>query len=185
LEEIMSIRRAQTSDARGIAEAQVAAWQTAYRGLLPDELLDTLSVSGFENRWRLRLTFEDSRQTLVYEQDGHILGFVAFGPCRDEDIPALHIGEIYAIYLHPVHWRQGYGSSLMEAALLALRKGGYTQVSLWVLRNNQPARRFYEAAGFRTDGAIKEERRDAGIEMHEVRYRRPIEEERPDGQRGV
>ena len=181
----MGIRRAQTSDARGIAEAQVASWQAAYRALLPDDLLDTLSVSGFENRWRLRLTFEDSRQTLVYERDGRILGFVAFGPCRDEDIQALHVGEIYAIYLRPTHWRQGYGSALMRAALQALREGGYAQVTLWVLRNNQPARRFYEAAGFRADGAVKEERRDADVQVREVRYRRPIEEERPHGQRGV
>jgi ribosomal protein S18 acetylase RimI-like enzyme len=181
----MSIRHAQTSDARSIAEAQVTSWQAAYRGLLPDELLDGLSVAGFENRWRLRLAFEDSRQTLVYEQDDRVWGFVAFGPGRDEDIQSLRVGEIYAIYLHPTQWRQGHGWALMKAALRSLCEAGYTQVTLWVLRNNQRARRFYEAAGFRADGAIKEERRDAGIEVREVRYRRPIEEEQPYGQRSV
>jgi ribosomal protein S18 acetylase RimI-like enzyme len=181
----MGIRRAQASDARSIAEVQVASWQAAYRGLLSDELLNGLSVDGFENRWRLRLTFEDSRQTLVYEQDDLVLGFVAFGPGRDEDIQTLRLGEIYAIYLHPTHWRQGHGSALMRAALRALGEAGYTLVTLWVLHNNQHARRFYEATGFRADGAIKEERRDAGIEVREVRYRRSIEEEQPYGQGSV
>jgi len=38
------IRPATPEDARAIAEVHVASWRYAYRGLLPDDVLDRLSV---------------------------------------------------------------------------------------------------------------------------------------------
>ena len=38
------IRLATLEDARKIAEIQVASWQVAYRGILPDEFLDQMNV---------------------------------------------------------------------------------------------------------------------------------------------
>ena len=40
----MEIRAATISDAYSIAEVQVAGWQAAYRGIMPDSVLDGLSV---------------------------------------------------------------------------------------------------------------------------------------------
>lgn len=34
---------------------RVAAWRSAYRGLLPDDVLDRLSVDDSEQRWRERI----------------------------------------------------------------------------------------------------------------------------------
>jgi hypothetical protein len=48
----MEIRAATISDAYGIAEIQVAGWQAAYRGLMPDSLLDGLSVPKREEMWQ-------------------------------------------------------------------------------------------------------------------------------------
>ncbi len=41
---------------------------------------------------------------------------------------------------------------MLEAALRGLRVRGFTRVILWVLEDNAPARRFYEAAGLTPDG---------------------------------
>ena len=40
------VRVATFTDAREIAEVHVAGWKAAYRGMVPDELLDELTVDG-------------------------------------------------------------------------------------------------------------------------------------------
>ena len=120
----MPIRRAEPSDAEGIAEVKVASWKSAYRGILPDSLLDNLSVEHDEIRWRARI-IEHTSQVLVLEQNSRIIGFVAFGTCRDEDVDQERVGEVYAIYLEPREWRRGHGSSLVGAAIESLQEEGY------------------------------------------------------------
>ena len=169
----MPIRRAEPSDAKGIAEVKVASWKSAYRGILPDSLLDNLSVEHNESRWRARI-IEHTSQVLVLEQNGRIIGFVAFGASRGEDADQERVGEVYAIYLEPREWRRGHGSTLVDAALESLQKGGYTEVMLWVLHNNERGIKFYEAVGFEADGATRVVTRKNRTELHEVRYRRSI-----------
>jgi len=167
----MSIRRAELSDAKGIAAVHVAAWQVAYRGLLPDDVLDRLSIDDSEKRWSERIT-KPWGHIFVAEQEAHIVGFVACGSSQDEDIDQKKVGEIYAIYVHPEQWRQGHGAALMGEAAECLREDGFEEITVWVLKGNQGAIAFYEAAGFRADGASKVERRADGLEMPVVRYRR-------------
>jgi hypothetical protein len=63
----------------------------------------------------------------------------------------------------------------MGAALDALGQAAYSEAALWVLDTNQRARRFYQAGGWRTDGAAKQEPwRDAGFTLSEVRYRHAL-----------
>ena len=169
----MPIRKAEPPDARRIAEVTVASWRVAYRGLLPDSLLDSLSIEDREERWRLRVV-EQIWQTLVLEQRGCVIGFVAFGASRDEDTNLGRCGEVFAIYLLPGEWRKGYGSALMDAALGSLRDEGYAEVTLWVLDGNERGKAFYEGTGFGADGGAKVVIRRDGAEMHETRYRRLI-----------
>lgn len=82
------------------------------------------------------------------------------------------IGEVYALYVTPAWWSTGTGRSLMERALAALEADGYQRAVLWVLAANNRARRFYERAGFTTDG---ESNILAGLGgVLEVRYARPL-----------
>ena len=62
------------------------------------------------------------------------------------------LGEIISFYTHPDHKRKGYGTKLMEEVLRRLSGQGYLQVFLFVLRENENARRFYEKMGFAWDG---------------------------------
>jgi len=103
-------------------------------------------------------------------------GFVDFGPSRDDDADPGRVGEIYALYLDPAEWRKGYGSALLDQAIQALRARGFSDVTLWVLRNNQRGIKFYEATGFRQDGASKLERASQGVTLREERYRLSIGE---------
>ena len=170
----MAIRKAEPSDAKGIARVIVAAWRTAYRGLLPDETLDNLSIRDSARRWNERIA-EPWGPIFVAEQEDGMVGIVACGSSQDEDVDRERVGEVYVIYVHPEHWRKGVGTALLGKALDRLRKDGFEEAILWVLRGNQQAIAFYEGAGFEADGASRVKRRADGPEMPIVRYRRRIE----------
>ena len=42
------IRVAEPGDAEAIAECHTATWKTAYRGLLPDAMLDEMQTAGVD-----------------------------------------------------------------------------------------------------------------------------------------
>ncbi|MEU9063862.1 GNAT family N-acetyltransferase [Streptomyces sp. NPDC048430] len=67
----------------------------------------------------------------------------------------------------------GTGRALLAEVTARPRADGFAGMSLWVLKENARARRSYERAGFRPDGA--EEAFEAGGAMvPEVRYVRPL-----------
>lgn len=168
----MPIRVAELTDAMALAQVRVTSWKSAYHGLLPASFLDRLAVEDGEARWKEILT-EGQTKTLVYEQDDNVVGFVCFGESRDDDVKGT-TGEVHGIYLLPNVWRQGYGRALLTKALKSLRRQGFSEVTLWVLNNNHRAIGFYEATGFKADGATKVVTIRDGVKLHEVRYRRPL-----------
>jgi len=171
----VTVRRACSDDASRIAEIHVRSWQRAYQGLIPQAYLDGLDPVLREGRWSQALTEADWSQggTLVVADDGDVmLGFANAQASRDEDADA-RVAEIWAIYVAPDAYGHGYGRELMAATLDCLAQLAYAQVTLWVLDTNERARRFYEAAGFRADGAVKVDD-SRGFPLREVRYRRPL-----------
>ena len=67
------------------------------------------------------------------------------------------MGEIYRFFVAPERWGEGVGQALMARALEQLRADGFPEALLWVHVDNPRARRFYEAGGWRLDGAAKEQ----------------------------
>jgi len=172
----VSIRSATPDDAASIAMVHVRSWQVAYRGQLPDELLDNLSVERRTQWWAEGFWSTDvaHRRLLVAEADGSILGFVVVGQSEDESATDA-TGELYAIYADPDVWGQGIGRLLMERAVDELRSAGFAEATLWVLSTNERARRFYEITGWQTDSARRTERlREGDVDAVEVRYRRDL-----------
>lgn len=168
----MRIREAALDDAAGIAAVHVASWQGAYRGQLPDDVLDGLSVERRTAGWQQLLT-DDAWFTLVAEDDqGRVVGFLHGGPARDEDADAT-TGEVMGIYALPAVWGTGAGRELMAEGVSRLRSAGYRTATLWVLDSNARARRFYERAGWAPDGTTKNDV-VAGVRVDEVRYRRGL-----------
>jgi ribosomal protein S18 acetylase RimI-like enzyme len=145
----MSIRGAIPADAPDIARIHVAAWQAAYAGILADDYLQNLSVKQRQHQWQEILTSDDAT-TCVLEHDGQIVGWVCGGAYRGRS--ALNAGEIYALYVDPNYWRQGFGQQLLQYLADALTLLGYQCLHLWVLADNHNAQGFYHQAGFRADG---------------------------------
>ncbi|MFA6133398.1 MAG: GNAT family N-acetyltransferase [Phycisphaerae bacterium] len=150
-----TIRWAVPEDAPAIATIHLASWRAAYQQIIPASFLDGLSVEKFASRHRKAIA-SGTEQTAVVELDGRIVGWCTLGECRDEDKAKPATGEIWGIYLAPEFWRKGIGTECVrwaESELLLRRK---SEVVLWVLEANSPSRRFYEAKGYKEDGAKKE-----------------------------
>jgi GNAT superfamily N-acetyltransferase len=164
----MLVRPALPSDAEAIERIRVRGWQAGYRHLYPPEELDALELDW--SRWTRRLERPPPGwATYVAESHGRTVGFVSVGPSRDE----AGAGELYAIYVDPGEWSRGAGQALVARAEERLAEE-YAVATLWVLEDNPRARRFYEAAGWRLDGARQQVER-LGVSPPEVRYRKRLD----------
>ncbi len=148
------MRHAEKADVPAIAGVHVRAWRAAYRGLVHDAVLDSLSVAEREQMWNgLVPSRDDAHVTIVTEIEGEVVGFCSVAaPSRDADAPE-GTAEIPAIYVEPDRRRGGIGAALLDAALVALEAAGWRQVTLWVVATNANARAFSARFGFVPDGA--------------------------------
>ena len=164
------IRVAELSDSEGIARVHTRSWQSAYRGLLPDEWLAALQWEDRKIRWDAILSSRARGAVYVAaNSQDEIAGFASIGPSRDEDFDQDRVHELYAIYLTPEYWGKGIGTALFRAVMKEVPDTAQ-RLELWVLEDNIRGRRFYESLGFTVDGATKLAEID-GCQLEEVRYR--------------
>ncbi|HUR48506.1 MAG TPA: GNAT family N-acetyltransferase [Acidimicrobiales bacterium] len=165
----IDVRAAVVADYEEIGRVHVETWQVCYRGQIPDEILDSLSVAHRADQWHRRLSADPVEGAVfVAEDDAGIVGFASCSQARGE-YAIEGSGEIEAIYLDPRRWRSGIGSRLLQVTEARLKDDGYRDAMLWVLTANERARRFYEAKGWAFDGTEKMYRRD-GHDIPELRY---------------
>jgi GNAT superfamily N-acetyltransferase len=150
---MVEIRDATPADAEQIAAINAAGWRTAYRGIIEPDRLAGLPVAAWAREIARNLEeLPPGAFCLAAEVDGDLAGscFVTV-PARDGDLGP-EVGELVAIYVDPPRWRTGIGSALIEAAIARAAAVGLTELSLWTLTENLPARAFYEHHHFRPDG---------------------------------
>lgn len=163
------VRRGVPDDAAGVAAAHVASWRVGYAGLLPDDLLASLSVEERTVSWASHLAAGSGGRTFIaLSDDNTVLGFATVGRSRDDDATP-ETGELWALYTHPDAWRQGVGSALSGAAKRELRAMGFHRATLWVLASNNRARRFYESHGWQAQDRHKVDWR-GNVRLDEVQY---------------
>ena len=75
------------------------------------------------------------------------------------------------MYVTPEQCRRGVGNALWEHSRTSLEKTGYSEVTLWVLELNYPARQFYEKIGFTLDREIQTTVERGSKTFNVVRYR--------------
>ena len=149
------VRESTEADIPSIAEIRVKGWENTYRGLMPDEILDSMSIEKDIEGMKGRLPNPAELKVMyVAEEEGNVIGFIRAGKSRDENAP-ITTGEVTAFYVHPDHQGKGAGTLMMEKALEFLDKKGFTDAILWVLTNNDKTRRWYEHKNWKTEGEIK------------------------------
>jgi GNAT superfamily N-acetyltransferase len=163
----MKVRAAVYDDAEAIERIRIRGWQIAYRDLYPAQYLDGLEIDW--SRWQDRLSNPPiGRSIFVAEDETRVVGFAGVGPNSDE----LGIGELSALYVDPEKWSCGAGRALLARAEACLAET-YEEATLWVMEGNPRARRFYELAGWRADGA-RMPREHGGVAPDSIRYRKLI-----------
>ena len=131
------------SEMEGKGYVHYTAWQETYAGLV-----DPGFLAGLSPEKQIAAARNKPGNTLIAKDGETVMGFAAYSPCRDKDLPGW--GEVRAIYVLRAYQGQKVGYRLMEAALEQL--ADYPRIALWVLKGNEKAVRFYERCGFRFDG---------------------------------
>ena len=143
-------------------------WRTTYAGIVPAEYLAGLTYAEREAMWCQALTADRPTTCMVVAEtdDGEVVGFAYGAPEREGN---RHFrGELFAIYVLADHQHKGIGRCLFIAMAQHFSSQGIESMLLWVLKDNHPARQFYESMG----GEYVEEKTIAigGTELVEVAY---------------
>lgn len=142
----VNVRRAQLHDSATIARIQVDTWRSAYRGIVPDSYLDSLSYERAKENWEKRISDPDKRNAafVVEDEIGGVIGFATCGVAREDARD--YESELYAIYVNQSMQRKGLGKRLVLSVARHLRVQGFNSMLIWVLADNQ-YKQFYESIG--------------------------------------
>lgn len=116
-------------------------WREAYDDLLPADFQETMTLEKcrfFSQKY--------PENTLIAMAGKMVVGFISYGNYRDETIQA---GEIIALYVLKDYYGKGVSKQLMHAAFVALDQ--FSEIYLWVLKDNKRAIAFYQKMGFTFD----------------------------------
>jgi len=169
----VKIRKATLDDVEIISRIHALSWKTAYKGIVPqvylDEFKEDFWVSAFTN-W-----LKDNHLTVqLMIVDDQKIGCVSYGKSRDQSLPDW--AEVVSLYLLPEYFGKGYGRKLLEVALSDIKEAGFKNVYLWVLNENQRARRFYEKNNWQCKAEDEYICEISGKKLTDIRYIYSFEE---------
>jgi len=143
---------AEITHVKELATLHIRAWQEAYKNIVPQEIMSSLSIEGRTKAFTEAIHGK-SKNTYSCMLNNVVIGFVTLGNCRDSDIN--NAGEIWGIYLDPKFWRKGIGTELANWAIDYLKQSGFNKIILWVFKDNLPSRKFYESIEYVVGSLLK------------------------------
>ena len=140
----VTIRPAAVGDVPQIAGVHVESWQRSFKGIAPEDYLNSLSKEKRERAFTERL-FENGYKLFVAEsKTAGVIGFIDFGRPGFENFG--YDVRIYSFYLLPEFQRRGIGARLFKQCFTEIARHGYSSACLDTLEMS-PYRRFYEKHG--------------------------------------
>ena len=178
---MIAVRRARPFDAPLIGAVHVAAWRSAYPGILPDAFLAGLSVTRQAAYYDRQIRSANgvyvaiaSGQDVPGGSKPRLIGYTTVGRTW-KALPGGFAadGEIETLYVLD-DWRErGVGRRLIRTGAAHLAAAGSRAAFLWVLRAN-PSRWFYQRLGGRP--VAESTTRVAGVSVPQTAYAwNPIE----------
>jgi ribosomal protein S18 acetylase RimI-like enzyme len=154
------------ADAQDLARVHVAAWRESYRGLISDAYLDRMDEAAHARRFLESLTRPGPHDaTLAAADRGGIIGYASGGPSRRR---VAGEAEVHTLYVRTIAQRLGVGRGLLTGMARVFADQGARSLMISTLRDNLPARRFYERMG----GVAEQPRQEQGPGglLYEVAY---------------
>lgn len=157
------IRKVKQGDADTLAYIQTESWKAAFKGIIDDEILDKCTNIDKARAMYQRLLDENKGNgyLLTVDDKPHCIAY--WDKARDLELAGK--AELICIHSLPNNWHKGFGSKMMDLVLSDIKSSGYSEVVLWVFRDNLRARAFYEAKGFVLNDVAK-----AAFDSEEVLY---------------
>lgn len=131
----MILRRALATDVPAMAQVAVAAYNQAFAGILEPEVLAQRDAGFFEAHFAPRV-----QHMHLAEQHGQVLGY-----------SLVTDGHLDQLFIAPQSQGKGVGAALLEQV------EAQGTLSLECFRDNQRARAFYEAKGWRLTRSYERE----------------------------
>ena len=142
------IRCATKADIPDIAHIHVASWRDAYRGVIPDAVIDARTVEGATAMWSGTTIKFPENLTVAEMPDGQIAGFSCAGPVTDAEHSGPYEFEVYALHVRPDARQRGIGAALLHHAMGRARDELHmNSMIIWTLEGLRLSRRFYEREG--------------------------------------
>jgi len=139
------IRKIKREDVPGLNHVVTVAWNEAYKGIVPDDVLEELKSNEKERTEKGLSKFSDDETTFVLEIDNEVVGFSHYAEANQDRFPGC--GEIRALYIISKYKGHGFGRKLVEESIKELKKMGFNKMIICCLRDNIPANEFYEHVG--------------------------------------
>ena len=141
----VEFRRASPEDARLLAETRRRAWDTTYRGIYPDAMIDEYDLEAHTARDAARIA--DPANAVFLAMDGpECVGYFTYGPYtygRYKDF-ALCLNSLYFL---PGYRRMGLGRRAFAQLTEFCRERGIPKFFCGCNCHNLPAQAFYRAMG--------------------------------------
>ena len=168
-EELVVEQAEELEQFQAMSRIHAMGWRDTYADALP---VDWMKKNVTDDRWVE--TFQEYARgginhCLLLRRGADPVTALTYGPARIGDQShgggeIVHFdaegyegwGEVISFYTHPAERGKGYGGLLLETALERMKKEGFSDIYLFVLRENEKARRFYERHGFAWDGTQQE-----------------------------
>lgn len=152
----INIRKALPEDAYNYTDCHISCFQSAYKGIVPDEYLKNMLAEKEQRveKYKKSLTDPGNCEYYCVVYTKRMLGFLIINKSRNEDKSG--IGEIWAIYLIEEFRGKGHGKEMLNFAINELKRVEQKEIFLWVFEENIRARRFYEKHNFSFDGIKRE-----------------------------
>jgi ribosomal protein S18 acetylase RimI-like enzyme len=157
------IRPATQDDIPGLARVHVQSWLETYSGLVPQEVLDAITLESRVKQWER--TFNQPHGLFVALEHNEIVGFASCGAAQDF---LQADGELFTLYLLNAFQHRGIGRALWNAVLEFAQVHKWESMVVWVLESNILAQGFYKHQGCKfVDRRVEVLR---GLKLPEVAY---------------
>lgn len=145
----MKIRRALPEDAELIARTRKACWETTYRGIYPDEMIDKYDLE-FHARWDRRTLLDPQVRFFLVFDGADCVGYYSYGRCTFGTYKDFTVC-LNSVYLLPPYRGQGIGVAVIREVREYCKALGVSRFFCACQPDNHPAMAFYSAMGGKLD----------------------------------